>query len=136
MWEHFDHQADIGVRGIGQTPGEAFAEAAVAMTAVVADPSRVNAVETVAIECYAAQTELLFVDWLNALIYEMDTRRMLFGKFSVSVDGKRLIGEACGELTDVARHQPAVHVKAATFSCLKVGQRSDGLWLAQCIVDV
>ncbi|MEW5891370.1 MAG: archease, partial [Pseudomonadota bacterium] len=37
-WEHFRHGADIGVRGIGDTLGEAFAQGALALTAVVTEP--------------------------------------------------------------------------------------------------
>ena len=33
-WEHFPHDADVGVRGFGPTPAEAFAQAALALTAV------------------------------------------------------------------------------------------------------
>ena len=32
-WEHFEHDADVGVRGWGNTRAEAFEQAAVAMTA-------------------------------------------------------------------------------------------------------
>ena len=39
-WEHFPHGADIGVRGVGASRGEAFEEAALAVTAVVTDPVR------------------------------------------------------------------------------------------------
>jgi len=41
-WEHFDHGADIGVRGYGANPAEAFVQAALALTAVVTDPATVN----------------------------------------------------------------------------------------------
>jgi SHS2 domain-containing protein len=41
-WQHFAHGADIGVRGRGATLAEAFAAAAVGLTAVVADPLRVS----------------------------------------------------------------------------------------------
>ena len=33
-WEHFPHRADMGVRGWGRTPEEAFGSAALALTAV------------------------------------------------------------------------------------------------------
>ena len=36
-WEHFSHDADIGVRGWGQTLAQAFEQAALALTAVVTD---------------------------------------------------------------------------------------------------
>ena len=34
-WEHFPHDADVGLRGWGATPAEAFEQAAYALTAVV-----------------------------------------------------------------------------------------------------
>lgn len=36
-WEHFSHGSDNGVRGIGSSAEEAFEQAAIALTAVVAD---------------------------------------------------------------------------------------------------
>ena len=34
-WEHFPHDADVGLRGWGATAAEAFEQAAYALTAVV-----------------------------------------------------------------------------------------------------
>jgi SHS2 domain-containing protein len=76
------------------------------------------------------------VDWLNALLYEMDTRHMLFSRFEVILTETGLTARAWGEPLDPGRHRPAVQVKAATLSELEVKQRSDGLWVAQCVVDV
>jgi len=135
-WETFAHEADVGVRGFGATLAEAFAGAATAMTAVICDPEKVGAGETVAIECAAPDDELLLVDWLNALVFEMATRRMLFSRFDVRIEDHRLSAAATGEAVDVARHQPAAEVKGATFCELAVRQSPDGSWTAQCIVDV
>jgi len=135
-WEHFAHEADIGVRGFGQTREEAFEQAALAVTAVVTDPKTVMDKEVVDITCEAPDEELLFVDWLNALVYEMATRSMLFSRFEVGIDGQQLHGKAWGEKVDVARHQPAVEVKGATYTSLRVSQNASGQWMAQCVVDV
>lgn len=135
-WGHFEHGADIGVAGHGRTAAEAFEQAALALTAILCDPATVAASERVAIECEAPDLELLLVDWLNALIYEMATRHLLFSRFRVKLDGGRLEGEAWGEPVDVARHQPAVEVKGATYTGLEVGQQPDGTWSARCVVDV
>jgi SHS2 domain-containing protein len=135
-WETFAHEADVGVRGTGRTLAEAFAGAAMAMTAVICDPGKVGASETVVIECAAPDDELLLVDWLNALVFEMATRHMLFSRFDVRVEGHRLRATVSGERVDVARHQPAAEVKGATFCELSVRRQADGRWLAQCIVDV
>ena len=135
-WEHFQHQADIGVRGIAPTLPGAFAQAALALTAVVTDPERVVPLLPVPITCKAPDHEILLLDWLNALIYEMATRNMLFGRFEVEIDDHSLRATAWGEPVEVARHRPAVELKGATFTGLKVVRNPDGEWVAQCVVDV
>ena len=135
-WEHFAHGADIGVRGIGTTKAEAFEQAAVALTAVLTNPLRVRAAREVVLECQAADSEALLVEWLNALVYEMAVRGMIFSRFAVRLEANRLLGSAWGEDVDIARHEPAVEVKGATYTSLFVGQRADGVWVAQCVVDV
>jgi tRNA nucleotidyltransferase (CCA-adding enzyme) len=135
-WEHFPHGADIGVRGIGTTRSEAFEQAACALTAVVADPARIAADMLVQIRCEAPDHELLLADWLNALILEMATRDMLFARFAVAIRDHVLEAKAWGEPLDRVRHQPAVEVKGATYTALSVTQRDDGMWVAQCVVDV
>jgi len=125
----------MGVRGFGQTPGAAFEQAALAMTAVVTDPAGVEPRQAVVVECEAPDAELLLAEWLNALVYEMATRRMLFGRFAVRIEGNRLHGEAWGERIDPARHHPAVEVKGATYTSLLVAPVPDG-WIAQTVVDV
>jgi len=134
-WEHFEHDADIGVRGFGATKAEAFEQAALALAAVVADPATVAPAQAVPIECDAPDCELLLADWLNRIVYEMATRNMLFGEFRVRLDGTRLHGEARGEPIDRARHRPGVEVKGATYTALRVA-RENGEWLAQTVVDV
>ena len=135
-FEHFRHGADIGVRGIGPTLEEAFAQAGRALTAVMVDPEHVAPRETAAITCTAPDRETLLVDWLNALLYETATRHMLFGRFAVRIDGERLEATAWGEPIDPARHAPAVEVKGATMTELAVRPLPEGGWLAQCVVDV
>ena len=135
-WEHFSHGADIGVRGLGTTRADAFEQAALALTAVVIDPALVEAKRAVAIAREAPDDELLLADWLNALIYEMVTSNMVFGRFAVHLDGGKLTGTAWGEALDSSRHRPAVEVKGATYTELAVKQRNDGIWVAQCVVDV
>lgn len=134
-WQHFAHGADIGVRGIAATKSEAFEQAALAMTAAITDPSTVKGRELVQIECQAPDDELLLVDWLNGLIYEMAAHKMLFSDFSVRLDDGHLHGRAWGEPIDLSRHAPAVEIKGATYTALRVGSEN-GEWLAQTVLDV
>jgi tRNA nucleotidyltransferase (CCA-adding enzyme) len=135
-WQHFPHEADVGVRGVGETLAGAFAEAAVAMTAAVTDPTWVSPVQAVEISCEGPDAEVLLVDWLNAVVYEMATRGMLFGRFDVAIEDGRLRATAWGEKVRVEKHQPAVEVKGATYTALKVARDEQGRWVAQCVVDV
>ena len=135
-WEHFLHVADVGVRGLGPSMATAFEQAALALTAVITDPGTVHPLETVEILCDAPDPEILLADWLNALVFEMATRNMLFSRFEVRIDGGRLSATAAGEPVDVPRHQPAAEVKGATLSELEVARDKEGNWHAQCIVDV
>jgi SHS2 domain-containing protein len=134
-WEHFPHDADVGVRGFGATPAEAFEQAALALTAVVTQ-AQVKPKVRVDVTCEAPDLELLFVEWLNAIVYEMAVRGMLFGRFAVRIEGTRLAGTLWGEPVDVARQTPACEPKGATYTALKVAADDKGLWSAACIVDV
>jgi len=121
---------------VGASPAEAFEQAALALIAVMSDPSSVRLRESVAIACEAPDIELLLVEWLDQVIYEVATRKMLFGQFSVRIDGLCLVGEAWGEAIDAERHPLVVEVKGATLTSLLVGPRDDGTWAAECVVDV
>jgi SHS2 domain-containing protein len=135
-WEHFAHDADIGVRGFGATPAEAFEQTALALTAVVTDPQGVMPREAVSVRCSAADLEVLLVEWLNCLVFEMATRSMIFARFQVAIEGGTLEGMAWGEVVDVERHRPAAEIKGATFTELRVARADEGGWVAQCVVDV
>ena len=133
--ETFAHGADIGVRGRGPTLADAFAGAGIALTAVITDPTAVRPASSIEIRCRAAEPEMLLFEWLNALVYEMATRRMLFSRHDVAIEGGELRAQVFGEPVDRQRHRPAVEVKGATCTELRV-VHDEGGWLAQCVVDV
>lgn len=135
-WEHFPHEADMGIRGIGITKSQAFEQAALAMTAVITDPQRVDPQMEKHFHCEAPDDELLLVDWLNALIYEMACGHMVFGRFDVTITDHHLKAIALGEPVDRIKHEPAVEIKGATYTELSVRQIEGNGWVAQCVVDV
>ena len=135
-WEHFAHEADIGVRGIGPSKEQAFEQAAMALTAVITDLKTIKLEQRVNITCEASDDEMLLVNWLNSLIYEIASRRMLFGRFEIFINKNQLSALAWGEKLDITRHSPAIEVKGATVTNLSVKQDRNGRWIAQCVVDV
>lgn len=135
-WEHFDHGADIGLRAEAATKPELFALMAEALTAVVTSPKRVKAEVEVEIRCEAPDDALLLVDWLNALIYEMATRGLLFSSWQVECHDHGLKAVVLGQAVDRVAHEPAVEVKGATYTALECGRTPEGRWVAQSVVDV
>ena len=135
-WQHFEHDADIGLRATASSRAGLFETMAEALTAVVTDPASVRLERQVNIHCEAPDDALLLVDWLNVLIYEMATRRMVFGKWHVTLDGQKLDAVAEGETVNRPRHQPVVEIKGATYTALSVEQDASGNWCGQCVVDV
>lgn len=134
-WELWPHAADMGVRGFGPTKAIAFAQAALAITALVTEPARVQGRQRVDFACTAPDDELLLARWLNEVIYSMATQNLLFASFEVTLQGETLQATGRGETVDRARHQPAVEPKGATLTALRVAPTATG-WLAQCVVDV
>lgn len=135
-WEHFAHGADIGVRGFGQDRATAFEQAAMALTAIVVDPGRVQPGRVVVVACEAPDDRLLLAAWLNAVIYEMAVRRMVFARYAVRIEDGTLAGRAWGQDIDRLRHAPAAEPKGATLTALAVGPIAGGAWRAQCVIDV
>jgi SHS2 domain-containing protein len=135
-WEHFDHDADMGIRGIAPTLAGSFEQAALALTAVITNPNTVGNTRALSIKCQAPDNELLFLDWINELIYQMSTQHLIFGCYKVKIEQGKLTATASGETVDRERHQPAVEIKGATFTELRVYRNEEAMWIAQCIVDV
>lgn len=135
-YELFPHGADTGVRGIGPSREAAFEQAAMALTSIVTEPGAIAPDSMIEIACEAPDDALLLCDWLNAIIYQMAVRKMLFGRYEVAIQGHKLTARAWGEGIDRLRHAPVVEPKGATMTALDVRQTSHGAWIAECVVDV
>ena len=135
QFETFEHEADIGIRGFGGSMKEAFENAAIALYSVMVNIDTINPVEEMTVTVSAPDPELLLVEWLNALLALSDIERMVFSKFEVKMEGTTLTGIAGGEPLDRERHEPHVEVKGATYHLLSVKEQ-DGIYTAQCVVDV
>ncbi|MFI5181473.1 MAG: archease [Thermoanaerobaculia bacterium] len=139
--EHFEHGADVGIRGWGATAEEAFAGAAAAVSRLWAsDPASVRSEAEAEVGCEAADLEHLLVAFLDELIYLFAIRRFLFAYLAVRIEAPpgaplRLTAQGAGERFDARRHESTVEPKGATLTALRVA-RVEGRWVAQCVVDV
>ena len=90
---------------------------------MITDLNSLQPAQLVQVACQAPNHELLLVDWLNAIVY-------------VRIEGNRLDGKLWGQDVDIATHQPAVEVKGAANTELKVMRDPLGIWTGQCVVAV
>ena len=138
MYKFFDHQADVGIVGIGKSYEEAFQEGAKAMFEVMCDLKKVKHSKSIRVAATASDVASLFIEWLNELLAQKDIKDMLFSDFKVKIaktkDGYKLAGTASGEKL-AKKHGLKTEVKAASYSQLKVWEEK-GKYKAQCVVDV
>jgi SHS2 domain-containing protein len=136
MYEFFEHTADIGIRVRAATLEQLLAEAARALFSVmVANFDAVQPVQEISLEVPAAEPDDLLRDWLAALLFSFDTRRIVLVEFHVRLQAGGLVATARGEPLDTTRHQLGMEVKAITYHELKVCREGKG-WLAEVIVDI
>ncbi len=135
-YHYFDHDADIGIVGVGHTFPEAFCEAARAMFAVMVELETVRPAQVVSIRCQAVSPDELLVEWLNTLLVESGRRHLCFCD-AVIYEWREteLRGEARGESWDMSRHRAKSEVKAATYCMLETVQQGDE-YRCQCVIDI
>ncbi len=139
-FEYLEHQADLGIRGIGATPPEALSQGAQAMLAAMADTTTIAPTQSLTQHCHASDVAALFVEWLNELLYQREVHHLILAEAHVicleqTADGWELQGIASGEHIDPTRHEIYTEVKAATFYGLAFYQQGDQ-YIVQCVVDL
>jgi len=133
-YDYFDHEADLGIIGRGDTLEQSFVQAARAVFANMADLSKVTPAQTVAIEFEEDDQELALVRWLNALIGEARTNGLVFAQFNLRRNHNHWIGSASGEPWQ-DEFERGTEVKGATLTMLSVKKTNQG-WESRCVVDV
>jgi len=139
--ETVDHTADMGIRGWGQTPAEAFEEVAAAMFELMVNAEGLAPSRKIRISREGSDLVELLLEYLNGLLSEADVAGIV--PFKVSVGAleereKKWIIEAIAEGAPAAGApgRLLVEVKAATYYGASVRERKRGMWIAQCVVDL
>jgi len=134
-FEHFEVTADVGIIAYGRNLNELFQNAATAMFEVMCSTKKVRCAERKEIIAKSEDLEGLLVEWLTNLLALKDIFGMMFGKFKVSIDEKKieLKGSACGEATK-KEHKIKTEVKAVTHHLLEV--KKNKIWKAKFVLDV
>src|SRR3990167_5648041 len=129
---YFDHAADIGIIGQGNSLEESFIDAAKAVFALMGDLTHVHPKQSITITFEEEDIELAFVTWLNLLIAQAQANQLIFSHFDIKKQNHHWSGKAQGESwrDDMER---GIDVKGATLTMLSV-KSLHGKWRAQCVV--
>lgn len=133
-FSYFEHDADVGVVGRGETVEQAFEAAAQAVFAIMTNLDGVQSREEILIEFEEADVEFALVIWINLILGKARESGMVFNDFHLQRNGQQWRARITGEKWRDALER-GVEVKGATFTMLSVRQMK-GIWVAQCVVDV
>lgn len=139
-WEHFEHTADIGIRGYGKTLEEAFENVATALFEIMVDTSKVEKKTVKEVEAEGEDLQSLLYNFLEQLLIIHDIEGLVFGDFEVRIEktskGYKLKAKAYGEGLILEKHGAKEEVKAITYHEMEIKQLEDGTWVAQLVPDI
>lgn len=141
-YETFEHGADVGIRGIGDTLEEALSESLKALASLlVEDTSFLEERPKLSYPLHleAEFLDELFVQFINRVLSLSYSENVLLYEFEGKIENiegsYHLKGVVKGIPFDFERYGYGVEVKGATFTMAKI-EKSNSHYIAQCVVDV
>ena len=134
-FEVIDHIADIGIIAHGCDLSELFTNAASGMLHLQTGQNAIKPEVKREIMLEAGDPETLLVEWLNELLYLLDTERLLLNKFEIHIEQNKLRANCRGMVMDPARHKLKREIKAATYHDLRI-TREGSDYSAKIIFDI
>ena len=134
-YEQIDISGDVGLKVNGATLAGLFENAAAGMFNLITETAGIAASEDKKISLCADNIESLLVQWLNELVFLIDTYNYVGTSFSVLIKGAALEASVSGGYFDPRTNESRLLIKAATYhnlSIKKVGSR----WEATVIFDI
>ena len=135
-WEHFEVEADVGVRAWGRSRAAAFAQAALGVLALIVDPPSVHRRERREVRAQADAPETLLAAWVDACLYVHEIEGFVAADVEVTECSDTVVhGHLIGEPIDPSRHRLGTVVKGATLHDISVTADGDR-HQARIVVDV
>jgi SHS2 domain-containing protein len=121
--EEIEHTADLSIRVRGRSLEELFANAALGMAMLMADPNQVEPSLERQVELEEYDTETLLVAWLSELLWFNEETDAVFVRFEIEeLTPTRLQATVWGGPASSQWKQ----IKAVTFHDLEIIQTDDG----------
>lgn len=136
-----DHTADVAIEAEAEEPGACLAEAALALTELLAgrDPRELAPEREVAFTVEAPDAEALAVAFLAELVWLQQSEDLVWlgGGVTVAVEGPiwRATARGNGVRHDPLRHGRGVEVKAITYHNVRFARQGDR-WDLRVVLDL
>lgn len=137
-FQYFSHPAEAGFKAFGKTAKEAFSNAVLAMTNMLTPISKIKSRKEAAIKITSTSLPNLLVDFLNEILYILDTKKLLIAKIkklNIIEKNKKFILTAKALGDNAKNYKTHGDIKAVTYHQLKI-EKKGGKWTAQAVVDV
>lgn len=135
-FELLEHPADIGFRVHADSLANLFGECARALQFIILDPANVQSNDAIQLSAEGSDYESLLVNWLNEVLYYIDSQRLAFNSFEIShLEETGIECMARGERRNPVKHPAKLVVKAVTYHQLRITHSAE-IWSADVYVDV
>ncbi len=131
-----DHTADFGLEIFGRTPGDLFKQAALALTDLLTDPSRLTGRKRQSLTVEGEDWPDLLINWLRELLYLYNGTELFVTDVDiVAIAPTRLHAEVATDVYRFGIHDIRNEIKAVTYHQLEVTALDDE-WRARVIFDI
>jgi len=137
MWKYLEHTADAMFEAEGKTLEQAFSNSALAMFNILTDITKVKQTKKFKIEVSANTLEKLLFDFLDELLFYLDTEHMIFSKIlDMKIKKDDVFVLSCEAIGDIASNY-ITHgdIKAPTYNEMKITQSKNKV-ICRVVVDI
>ena len=136
-YEYVEHTADMGLLVRGSSLSDLLKNAAQGLFETIAVVDTVDETNAVKIHLTAESVEDLFVEWLDELIFQHETKEIFFKRADIHRCSKtEVLATVYGEPTNFDKHEVYTEIKSVTYHQLQVVEKDDSSWFAQVIFDL
>jgi SHS2 domain-containing protein len=135
-FEYLPHTADVKIRAKGETPEEAFLDAAKALAGLLVQ-GEVQSADQHTFTVTASSLQSLLLEFLDELIYLKDTKHFVVAdaELRCAHHGESWVLEGTLLGDHIANYEQAGDVKAATMHKLVAKESDDGV-LLEFVLDI
>jgi len=131
-YKFLEHTADIKFQAYGSTIEKAFENSALAMFNAMSEEKIASKIKK-KIKVSGKDKESLLYNFLEELLFLLDSENFFVSKVKVKISGLKLEAELLGD--DAGKYETKLDVKAVTYNQMFV-KREGKEWMTQVVIDV